>query len=92
MIAADLSPKDREAVQQVSTKLGAVFVTAGHPVLMEYADDPAVSPLALPLGIIGAHVMGLASALSTLDEGPRAEIIRRLPSAVTATIQAGEIG
>ena len=80
MMALHLTEQDKASIAYVSDTLGMAFATAGNAVLMPICSNPAVSPIALALGVIQAHTNGLAAALAQLDDPPRDRLIEGVPA------------
>ena len=85
-MAPMLNEQDRASVAHVSDTLSQAFMTAGNFALTPLASDPRVSPIGLMLGLIQAHLNGLASALAQLDDLPRNRLIASIPAQLSDII------
>lgn len=86
MMALQLTDQDKASIAYVADTLGMAFITAGNAVLTPICTNPAISPIALSLGLVQAHMNGLASALAQLDDPPRNRLIAGVPAQLESII------
>lgn len=86
MIPLVLTDQDKASITHVSDALGAGFIATANVVLMPFSTNPAVSPIGLLLGIVQAHMNGLASAMSQMDEPLRDRLIAGVPAQLNTII------
>ena len=88
MTAVVLTEQDKASIAYVSDALVTGFATAGNVVLLPFSTNPAVSPIAMLLGLVQAHLNGLAAALAQLDDPTRDRLLAGVPAQLI-TIIAG---
>lgn len=86
MKALQLTDQDKASIAYVADTLGMAFITAGNAVLTPICANPAISPIALTLGLIQAHTNGLAGALADMDDPPRNRLIAGVPAQLESII------
>ncbi|WP_030540581.1 hypothetical protein [Sphingobium sp. DC-2] len=87
MTALQLTEQDKASIAYVSDTLGMAFISAGNAALTPICSNPSVSPIALLLGLVQAHVNGLASALGQLNEPTRDRLIAGVPAQLATLMQ-----
>ena len=75
-----LTDQDIATIATVSQAMSLGFIRAGGEILTPFANDPAISPLGLLLGVAQSHLDGLASSLATLEPATRDHIIASVPA------------
>lgn len=90
MSLPQLSVEDHKAIQQVCLALSAAFEKAGMATLMPFFSDVSLNPFAVQMGVVQAHINGLATILAQFEDATRDMQIVGVPAQLHHIIARGK--